>query len=74
MSSCPSDQPDADEVRTQREEEVYQRAKEFIKMIAVNMCIPEGTSGNFDVAFKVDRQKQIARALRDVAEELNAGP
>lgn len=70
MSSCPEDQPDVEELRAKREEEVYQKSKELFKMFAVNMCIPEGISGNFDIAFKVDRQKQIARALRDVAKEL----
>lgn len=73
-SSCPSDPPELteDQARAQREEEVYQKSKEFLRQIAVNLCIPEGMSGKFDIAFKVDRQKQIARAMRELAEELDA--
>lgn len=67
-SSC---QNDPSEIKKQREEEVFAKAKDFLRMIVTNMCIPEGMSGNFDIAFKVDRQKQIVRAMREVAEELD---
>lgn len=65
-SSCQNDI----EIRSKREEEIYTRSKDFLRQVATNLCIPEGMSGKFDLAFKVDRQKQIARAMKDIAQEL----
>lgn len=66
-SSCPSEQ---EKYRSEREEEVYKNSKILLKQIVLNMCIPDGMTGQFDIAFKVDRQKQVARALRELGEEL----
>ena len=65
-SSCPSEQ---EKHKLEREEEVYQNSKILLKQIVLNMCIPDGMTGQFDLAFKVDRQRCIARALRDLGEE-----
>lgn len=71
MSSCPDDQPEVsqEEARVRREEEVYEKAKSFLRQVVVNLCIPEGITGRFDIAFKVDRQKEIMRAMKDLVKE-----
>lgn len=67
ISSCPSDQ---DKYRSDRETELYTSIKSLVKQIATGMCIPTGMSGQFDIAFKVDRQKIVAKVFREIGEEL----
>jgi len=69
-SSCQNEQYDREKLKAEREEEVYKKSKEFLRIVAVNLCIPEGVSGQFDTAFNVDRQKCIARAMKELGEEL----
>lgn len=70
MSSC---QDDHDRIVAQREQDVYDKAKGFLKHVVNNLCIPEGMTGQFDIAFKIDRQKIIARVLEDLGKELAEG-
>lgn len=70
MSSCQSEFSDI-EMREAREREVFEAAKNFLRIITTNLCVPEGISGKYDIAFKVDRQKCVARAMREIADELD---
>ncbi len=70
-SSCQNESPDYEKTKADREEEVYRKAKDFLRTVATNLCIPEGISGQFDMAFNVDRQKCIARAMKELGEELS---
>lgn len=70
MSSCQNEFSD-EEMRNAREEEILASAKNFLRTVATNLCVPEGISGKYDIAFKVDRQKCIAKAMREVADELD---
>lgn len=69
-SSC---QDDSRKIVEEREKEVYSKSKEFFRLIVQNMCLPEGMTGHFDIAFHIDRQKIIAKALIDLGKELSDG-
>lgn len=53
-----------------REKEIYEKSKEVIQCVAVNLITPEGLTGLLDTSLKVNRKQLVAKALRDVAKEL----
>lgn len=66
-SLCPEG---SDPIVAQREQDVYDNSKIFFRHIVTNMCIPEGMTGQFDIAFSINRKKILARVLQDLGKEL----
>lgn len=66
-SSCPCES----EVKEKREDEIRAKAYRFLKRVAQNLVIPEGVSGRVDIAFKINRKKLVADAMRKIVEELD---
>jgi len=67
MSSCLS----ASDVKTQREQQVIQKSREFLRQVVLNLLLLEGPTGSIDMAFKVDRAKCLAVVLRELAGEIH---
>ena len=57
-------------MRKEREVQIYSSIQNFLRPIVSNTLVLEGISGNFDMAFKVNRKKIVAQYLRDLADEL----
>ena len=69
MLSC-LENTDKEHIEIAREKELRSISYAFLKQIILNMCILEGTGGNIDSAFKINRQLIIASVLKDIAKEL----
>lgn len=69
MSSCPK-KSEEKVLRERREDDVLKKMKAFLKRVCLNLCIYDGVTGRMDMAFKVDRNKIVIQALREVADEI----
>ena len=72
MSSCPkkSNAEIEESFKAERMVEIHDKASKFLKGVVLEMCMLEGTGGNIDSAFKINRQPIIAKVLREIAKEL----
>jgi len=71
-SSCPNENDSLEEqakVKADREKEVEEKSLAFLRTVTQNLCGYTGMSGQIDLAFKVDRQKIMAKVLRRLADE-----
>lgn len=70
MSSCPNEDL-ARKVEENRRSEIREKSRAFLKQVVMNLCIPEGQSGRYDLAFHINRAPIIAEVLREIAKELD---
>ena len=73
MSSCQRKSDSEvvpEELKKERELEIYNLSKSFLNEVVMNMCALEGMSGHIDAALGIDRSTIIAKVLQDVAKEL----
>lgn len=74
-SSCPKGSIDPKELARQkvmREEDMLVKARNFLKRVALNLCLPEGVSGKVDIALGIRRKEVVIKALRQTADDLES--
>jgi len=59
-------------VRLKRIVEIKREVRAFLRGVITNLCQLDGVSGHVDAALKIDRQRLIAKVMKELAAEIES--